>query len=190
MLTMRLSGILVCAGMLLVVGCGKKSKASSMPDRYMDARLQFYLDEFVTDARNHGVTIDSDREDSLRVLKFVDNVDDEKQSRGQAVSAEAGTIGTCASFEEQKTFNAGFKSIKTDAYDWNEVWIDNDLAAVTSHPLALKELIYHELGHCLLNLEHVQAKPHKIMSPEMSLNGKWLTSNWDHLMTELFDSAK
>lgn len=187
---MRKSGLLLCVGMLLFVGCGKKNKSSNMPSRYMDARLQFYLDEFVIDARNHGVNIDGKREDALRVLKFVDNVDEEKRSRGQSVSAEAGTIGTCASFEEQKTINTGFKTIKTDSYDWNEVWIDKNMASSTSHPLALKELIYHELGHCLLGLDHVQPKPHKIMSPEMSLNGKWLTSNWDSLMTELFDSAK
>lgn len=190
MLKMRISGLLLCVGMLLSVGCGKNSKPANMPDRFMDTRLQFYLDEFVIDARSHGINIDGDRADSLRVMKFVDSVDDEKKSRGQAVSAEAGTIGTCASFEEQKTINAGFKTIKTDSYDWSEVWIDNDLAAESSHPLALKELIYHELGHCLLNLDHVQPKPHSIMSPEMSLNGKWLTSNWDHLMKEFFESAK
>lgn len=187
---MRLSGLLLCVGMLLSVGCGKKNKVSNMPDRFMDTKLQFYLEEFVIDARSHGVNIDGKREDALRVLKFVDNVDDEKKSRGQPVSAEAGTIGTCANFEEQKTINAGFKTFKTDSYDWNEVWIASELGSESAHPLALKELIYHELGHCLLGLDHVEAKPHKIMSPEMSLNGKWLTSNWDHLMTELFDSAK
>ena len=179
-------------GLMLLnsVGCAKPKDTAKIPDRYHDARLQFYLDEFVADAHKNGVSVNVGTIDSLRVMKFVSDIDQEKISRGQPVSGDAGTIGTCASFSEQKTMNAGFKTFYSKPNGWNEIWIDDELDAKDSHPLALKELIYHELGHCLLGLDHVQPKPHAIMSPEMSLNGKWLTSNWDSLLKEFFDSVK
>jgi hypothetical protein len=171
-------------------GCAKPKETDKIPDKYHDARLQFYLDEFVADAQKNGVTVSADMIDSLRVMKFVSDVDQEKLARGQTVSGDSGTIGTCASFSEQKSMDAGFKTFYSKANSWSEVWIDDELDSKDSHPMALKELIYHELGHCLLAFEHVEPKPHSIMSPEMSLNGKWLTKNWDNLITDFFGLAK
>lgn len=184
---MRLLGLLLPV-MLLVVGCGKQK--SQMPDRHHDTRLQFYFDEFRVDAQRFNVNIDSNSVNSLRVMKFVSDVNSEKVARGQTVSEnDSGTIGTCATFEERSGFNAGFKPLKTKTNAWNEIWIDDDLTSTKAHPLALKELVYHELGHCLFGLDHAASKPHKIMSPEMSLNGRWLTDNWDALLIEFFASV-
>lgn len=185
-----LNRLLLSLLLLNSVGCAKPKETAKIPDKYHDARLQFYLDEFVADAQKNGVTVSAGIVESLRVMKFVSDVDQEKLARGQAVSGDSGTIGTCASFSEQKSMNAGFKTFYTKANGWSEVWIDDELDAKNSHPMALKELIYHELGHCLLGLDHVQPKPHSIMSPEMSLNGKWLTSNWDSLIEDFFELAK
>ncbi len=176
--------------MLVSVGCAKPKETSKLPEKHHDARLQFYLDEFVADAEKNGVAVNANTIESLRVMKFVADVDQEKLARGQAVSGDSGTIGTCASFSEQKSMNAGFKTFYSKESGWSEVWIDNDLDTKDTHPMALKELIYHELGHCLLGLDHVQPKPHAIMSPEMSLNGKWLTANWDSLMKDFFALVK
>lgn len=182
------TGFLLLA--LLPVGCGKAGDKSAMPDRQLDTRLQFYLDEFRTDAQKYNVHIDGALFDSLRVMKFVPDVDAEKIARGQELSGEEGTIGTCATFQEDKTINTGVRTLRTKSLSWSEVWIDTDLASEQSHPMALKELMYHELGHCLLGLDHVQPKPHAIMSPEMSLNGRWLTQNWAALLTEFFASVR
>lgn len=185
---MRLLGLLMLPLLFLAVGCGKQK--SQMPDRHHDTRLQFYFDEFRVDAQRFNVNIDSQAVDSLRVMKFVEDVDSEKLARGQTVNEnDSGTIGTCATFEERSSFNAGVKPLKSKTIAWNEVWIDQGLASANAHPLALKELVYHELGHCLFGLDHASSKPHKIMSPEMSLNGRWLTDNWDALLIEFFASA-
>jgi len=176
--------------MLFVISCAKPKESAKLPAKYFDARLQFYLDEFVSDARNNGVVIRDSVIESLRVMKFVSNVDQEKLARGQSVSGDSGTIGTCASFSEQKSMNAGFKTFYSKSSGWSEVWIDSELDTKKTHPMALKELIYHELGHCLLGLDHVEAKPHSIMSPEMSLNGKWLATNWESLIKDFFGLVK
>jgi hypothetical protein len=189
MLTM-LNRLLFSLLLIISSGCAKPKEASKLPDKYHDARLQFYLDEFVADALINGVVLKDSSLEALRVMKFVADVDQEKLARGQSVSGDSGTIGTCASFSEQKSMNAGFKTFYSKASGWSEIWIDDELSVTDTHPLALKELIYHELGHCILGLDHVEPKPHAIMSPEMSLNGKWLTSNWDSLLKDFFSLVK
>ena len=187
---MRPSGILTSLWIFLIVGCGQINSSSKLPDRYLDAKLQIYLHEFLIDAKTLGVAIDQRLSNALRVMKFVTNVDDEKVSRGQEVSGEPGTIGTCANFDEQKSVNAGFRTLNSKQSAWSEVWIDDDLFSKATDSLALKEIVYHELGHCLLNLEHAQQNPHTIMSPQMSLDGKWLSSHWQDLVKGLFNPSK
>jgi len=48
----------------------------------------------------------------------------------------------------------------------------------------LQALMYHELGHCMYNLDHLK-QPDKIMSPEMP-SLLVLMSQWEELVEELF----
>lgn len=47
-----------------------------------------------------------------------------------------------------------------------------------------KALLYHELGHCVLNLDHTEQDPQTIMSPYIS-NSKFYKSNWDELVENM-----
>lgn len=57
-------------------------------------------------------------------------------------------------------------------------------------PVQLRTVLYHELGHCLLGLDHTPANSHQIMDPVVSLTSDEMVSNWDKLVTFEFDSEK
>lgn len=50
----------------------------------------------------------------------------------------------------------------------------------------LKLLLYHELGHCVLGLDHTERDSNTIMQPVMIPDKEWIERNWDWLVQDLF----
>lgn len=48
-----------------------------------------------------------------------------------------------------------------------------------------KALMYHELGHCVLQLGHTDQNPYTLMSPALKSNEQYLEENWDELVEQL-----
>lgn len=53
--------------------------------------------------------------------------------------------------------------------------------------LSFKALMYHELGHCVLQKEHASMDPHVIMSPQLASEAYFFL-NWDPLVKYFFTS--
>lgn len=158
-----------------------------MPASNIDAGLGKYLRAFLIDARARGVTIPEARLNALRIFKFVDDINAEKARYGEAVSAdENATVGTCANLDEVDSLNAGIFSWKLKETEWTEIWIKRTYALASEEEATLRELTYHELGHCLLSLEHKLSVPHHIMSPDVSSDTSWLNHHWTELVGDLF----
>ena len=83
-------------------------------------------------------------------------------------------LGTCIDY------NDGTKKITIRQEYWTNL-----------HSIIKKRLLYHELGHCVLNRSHYEAKVNKIdsiMSPYIGFYDYDITyKNWDMLIDELFN---
>jgi len=70
-------------------------------------------------------------------------------------------------------------------------WYEDDLLIKSNiivkdlkSPILNKALLYHELGHCVLELDHTSQESKTIMSPTM-LNVSHYSNNWDKLVKDL-----
>jgi hypothetical protein len=55
--------------------------------------------------------------------------------------------------------------------------------------VALRTVVFHELGHCLLLLEHTAMGSGQIMDPVMQMSPKYMEYNWDELVRYEFASG-
>jgi hypothetical protein len=172
-------------GLLALSSTACRQKQQELPSPYRDPYLEGYIDAFVSDAAAHGIAINGDKIGQLRVVKFVDSVEQQKQAYGQPSGGDE-LAGACTDVVVDNTLNAGiYKS--GERKTWQEIWISNSITGKAPTPaLVLKELMYHELGHCLLGLDHAAQAPHQIMSPNVSGDAEYLQKNWGRLLRELF----
>lgn len=93
------------------------SSSSSITQGSIDPRFQPFVNEFISEASQRGVSLNSNRLFSL-VVKFG--------------ALDANTLGTC-----------------TSGGNTNEITINNQIA-----DNQIRWVVIHELGHCLLRMEH------------------------------------
>lgn len=173
----------------MLAACAKKKKQE--PERFIDPYLATYIENFVADAQSHGVSLSGASLDRLRVVKFVDSVEHMQRMYGQAASDGDGLAGACTDVATDNRVAAAGIQVAGEEKRWQEIWIANSITNNGDAPApVLRELMYHELGHCFLGLEHAAPAPHKIMSPSVSGNVAFLSKNWERLVAELFASAK
>jgi hypothetical protein len=60
----------------------------------------------------------------------------------------------------------------------------NIIVKEMNNPIMAKALLYHELGHCILDLDHTSEESQTLMSPNM-FSSKYYTNNWDRLVKDL-----
>jgi hypothetical protein len=153
----------------LLLGCG----AMDGPDKFFDPDLTPFLEKFISEANDNGVDMPGLGE--LKILRFVDNFD--KRVGGKHI------LGLCKK-RERKGLDLVSRSRR-----WREVLIKRSVAgsAVVDNKV-LEYIIYHELGHCLLNLDHSPPlSAPRIMRAKVSLtSGDWLRENWTAVVGELF----
>jgi hypothetical protein len=58
-----------------------------------------------------------------------------------------------------------------------------------STPTLTKAVLYHELGHCVLGLDHTEQDPQTMMSPMMSTTA-FYKANWDVLVKDMCNKYK
>lgn len=186
---MRNLALLMLCGLAVLSSVACRPKQQKLPLAFVDPYLETYIDAFVRDAATHGVIIPEQRLADLRIVKFVESVEREKQAYGQPSSGER-LAGACTDVvidnrNELQQIKGGKKKF------WQEIWVSNNITSGTStSPWVLKELMYHELGHCLLGRDHAALSPHRIMSPNVSGDADFLAKNWDQLLADLFESQK
>jgi hypothetical protein len=131
---------------------------------YVDSALTPYLDRFKHEAKIRGKSIDS----STLTLVFGET----------KTKLEPSTVGTCLT----GTVLGLFPVVTIDTSHWT-----------TIQEYEKEELIFHELGHCLLERDHCSVKANglsvSIMEPDDSDLVAYLT-NRDSMIDELFNPAK
>lgn len=143
-----------------LVGCGPVPKG-----RGWSIAFDPYMTAFQAEAENHGKYIDSSNLYALSV-EFGD-------AAGHSNNKFA--IGCC------NTYNDGSRTITIEQSWWySESTNEGDRY----------ELVFHELGHCLMDYKHRSGKdahghPASIMNPQ-SFDGVWFQTHINDYMNEFF----
>ena len=119
----------------------------------IDERLEAYYDEFMQDADR--LNIDMSKFKTIDSMSIVEDFEDDPE-----VSEEA--IGICILTPASRTIE-----IKAST-------MDDDI---------LKAIVYHELGHCVLNLGHHDGDELNIMN---SMTSWGIYEDWDNRVETLF----
>lgn len=177
--------------MFVLVGCGKPVKGGYLkhlndvgvsiiygnlptapkgPTK-VNPELKAIWDDFQADAPKHNASLQA----GLQDVDWVDTLDSSGQQNG------AHTIGLCYWI----MYNDGTKAshiriLKYPYEDGSTPW----------DPLQLRTTVYHELGHCLLGLEHTPQNSYQIMDPVVSLTTEQMEDNWTNLVNFEFASER
>lgn len=144
------------------------------PKLKRDPELEVMLHSFVADAARHGVIIHEDTVDRLRRLVYV-----EQLSYGKG----KGVVAACSRFYITKATLSGPRQLK-----WMQIEVLRSGAEELTggEPQLLKELVYHELYHCLLNKGHLPPDVEGIMSAKLIAKNTRAIKHWDDLIADMF----
>lgn len=161
---------------LTLIGCGDELLDDPTPAEFVDPALVAHLGNFRNEAILHNRPILHE----VQVIKFVakDKLD-------------PGKIGKCKKRKETETWVADGDKLDqlgsyTKTFKWREIWLWEDMEDAPEH--ILKRLLFHELGHCMLDLKHVDDKE-AIMykdTPTKTTKDEYLDT-WSELVENFFD---
>lgn len=119
---------------------------------------------FIETAVKQHVTLNS----RLRNVELVDSIDTNNPN--------GRTIGLCT-----------VASTNDGQVAYRDVQIVKDVA---NDPILLRVVMFHELGHCLLSLEHTGTENKQIMDAIIDIDDAYAVENWDSLVNFEFNSVK
>ena len=64
------------------------------------------------------------------------------------------------------------------------------LKGMANDPILLRVIMFHELGHCLLGLDHTGTENKEIMDAIIDIDDAYAVENWDSLVQFEFNSVK
>jgi predicted metal-dependent hydrolase len=157
----NLKVLISLAFMGAVIACGTFEQPPVHTEQDIDKRLQPYVDHFLVDceARRADCYTKFGKITSIKVHKSFPLSDDITED----------TIGLC-----QLTKRRNWIMIKESVFDMFEEHI--------------RALVYHELAHCMYELDHVPQK-NKLMSANMP-DSATVVYKWRKLVDEMFDQVE
>ena len=156
--------VLIIISAMFLVACGQKQKTEFR----VDPALMPYYEKFVQESLERG------RNSSTNDLIM------------EFGSTEGRVLGYC---QKQEKFN--FKFLYTETVSTPVVVINPTVWKNMAHDEAgRRELIYHELGHCILNKDHdttrsAYGRPESIMYP-YHMGGSWFATWENNYLDQLF----
>lgn len=157
----NLKVLISLAFMGAVIACGTFEQPPVHTEQDIDSRLQPYVDQFLEDceARRSDCRTKFGKITSIKVHKSFPLSDDITED----------TIGLC-----QLTKRRNWIMIKEEVFDRFDEHV--------------RALMYHELAHCMYELDHVPQK-NKLMSVNMP-DSATVVYKWRKLVDEMFDQVE
>jgi hypothetical protein len=158
----------IISAMLLTTACGKdeilgdwdkkpEEKPTAIEKEEPVTGLKSLLNSFLSDCRDkYGA--DTSDVDKLEFIRYGDPSTEEQPQ----------TVGVCNSWHDES----------------GDLVRSNIVVKEMKNPVMAKALMYHELGHCVLGLEHTSQESKTIMSPSM-LPSVYYSYNWESLVKDL-----
>lgn len=153
--------------LLILVGCGSNNPVNiKRAETKIEPDLQGFYDEFLEYSQRFGVKVHR----ILYTMSYVDSIENTDNSlivEGQCTTAFAGGIST---------HSIAIRRIpRDDGIPWDRI--------------VLRTVVFHELGHCVMGLEHTAMGSGQIMDPVMQMSPKYMEDNWDELVRYEFASG-
>lgn len=155
----------------LVCSCGNNSdwfhesrltssrSTYSLPNRNIDPLTLSTIEDFKLEAANRGIELSL--LDKLYIVEF------------NNIEGDRAIVGICRTYiDTNGTLVYSRITIRPDFKDKIETYL-------------FKALVFHELGHCILEKDHEPDDPKVIMSPHMG-SGAYYELNWTELLDEFF----
>ena len=161
--------LLLVVGLGQLTACGPTDSTPSRSSASYDAvprrpELEHYRQSFLYDAERWGAAIPSAIVASLTNLELTDQLPEM-------------TLGRCI-----RKGNEGDRKIEIT---FPELW-PSEYPSIER----FKFVVYHELGHCFLNLGHSPGTALAIMRSPSPLNEEVATIDWTALLTQLFTTKE
>lgn len=151
----------ILLALIFLVGCGSNNPVNiKRADPKIEPDLQGFYDEFLEYSREHGGIVRS----TLHTMTYVDLIPNPSPYSSLIVQGEC--AGRSISIR---------RIPRDDGIPWDRV--------------ALRTVVFHELGHLLLLLEHTAMGSGQIMDPVMQMPPKYMEDNWDELVRYEFASG-
>ena len=147
-----------------------------IPEKSLDPELMEYIDSFVKDAAKYGVMIPNSTVDKLVSFKYVDTL-----THGGA----EGVIAVCNRYYTKKKKLVGLR-LETTKSKWLTIEVLRNENFTEGSKMRLKELLYHEIFHCLMNKGHLPEDVDGIMNPVFVRGNRRSEREWDDLVEEMF----
>ena len=168
-----------------LVGCGTTEPlptphTHTLPTAITDEQVHSYYQEFIQLCNTYDSITCHTNAPKLKSIQIVDKATLDKQA-ARIRAATPSTVGLCLySYYTSNPSNI----ISSDVYILN----DNG-SGRNWYPEELRALVFHELGHCLLQLYH--PNPTRPFTDPAIMNSTMYTlkvyqSHWDAMVSELF----
>jgi len=159
--------LLIWLALVGLFGCGADEK----PSPIHNPELMEYVKQFQYDARKRSCALDDI--DLRRVRRVPEDFED------YGVSIVWPSIGFC--IEQRESDEIPGIGLEVNLRGWHEVWIRD----FVKDEKQLRGLMYHELGHCYLSLDHVNKENHLMHETVL-----YTETDWDDQVDELFEGCR
>ena len=158
----------------LLSGCGQEPLVMTLPLKKIEARFAPNFLDFIEISKEYGFT------PSFRDIRYMQTDD--------SIYGEEGTVGMCYS---NTTVKREYYSPehKEDVYIYNEIRIVSE-TMLSDLRIDLKEVVYHELLHCIFKLEHNENNSNDIMYPYVGQSKISVDQRLRNKLSEIRDGEK
>lgn len=149
-------------------------QVGQIPAVFIDPNLGHYRDDFIAEAKKRGVNVTNESRDLLRVMRYVDRF---------AMGGGTDVIAVCGRFyTSEQTFSG------PNIIHWTTIEVlkkESEEYTGGVEP-KLREVLFHELFHCLLNKEHLPAGKEGLMAPVFNKHSTRAITDWSGLLDDAF----
>lgn len=149
-----------------------------LPELAFDEALKPFIGQFINDAAKRGVKITDQTKERLRQVVYVDKL---------TVKGGPGVMAACNRFYTYVGTIGGKRQL---SWMTIEVLKKESTAYIGTNKedsiIKLRELMYHELFHCLMNKGHLPSNYDGIMSPTFAKGSQRAVKEWEALVDDMF----
>ncbi len=159
----------------------KVAPSQDLPPRYYEPEVTSFVGEFKRAAEKNFVEINQEMYDRLRRIEWVDTI---------ASDPEGTVLAACIRYSH--TSSSALTGDVTVKWTVIEVLKSRVMAFTGDSRIRLREIIFHELFHCLLGKGHLPENVNGIMSASLAKTNRRAYGSegysWDDLVSEMFSA--
>jgi hypothetical protein len=160
----------------LLTGLG--IEVHDIPEQKFDTDIMVFVNQFIRDAKERGVLIPEENLSTLRTILWVDHL---------AIGDQPGVMAVCNRYYTNEETLSGSKRVRWTTIEVHRKNTDNYIKDDKSIlQIRFREVIYHELVHCLLNKGHSPNNVPGLMNAFFAQGSKRAVETWGGLLKQLF----